>query len=231
MNLKISKIKKSFLDLLFPIFCVGCGKEEIWLCQSCFSKIVKVSSPVCPYCNKITIHGEFCSRCRRKTALTGIMVTAYYDEGPLKEAIHAYKYNFIFHLAQPLSTLLRSYLRENLPKGKKILIPVPLHKKREVFRGFNQATLLAKELKEEFGFKINTDLLRIKNTRPQIELKGQKRHRNVKEAFLYQGENLKGKTVLLIDDVCTTGATLNECAKELRGAGARQIWGLVLARH
>jgi len=224
-----------FLDIFFPQECVGCGQAGTWFCEECFKKVILVNSPTCPLCQQITLQGQFCSRCRPKTSLTGIMVAAYY-ESPLKEAIHTYKYEYVQDLAKPLANLLINHLQKvSLPPGSGHLLvaPVPLHHSRLRQRGFNQAALLAQEVAKTFGLKYQEDILsRVRKTRPQIELSQKARQENVKGAFsCLRPELVQGKNILLVDDVCTTGATLNECASELRKAQARQIWGLVLARQ
>ncbi|MCL5794921.1 MAG: double zinc ribbon domain-containing protein, partial [Patescibacteria group bacterium] len=87
-KLKIKNCFDFLLDLLFPKYCVGCGQEGVWICQKCQKKIVLVSSPTCPVCKKLTKAGKFCADCRKKSFLSGLIVAAYYQEGPLKEAIH-----------------------------------------------------------------------------------------------------------------------------------------------
>lgn len=226
------QIKEFLLDLLFPRHCVSCQREGSFLCQGCFEKIILIKSATCPFCNRLSPWGKFCSRCRRKykPALSGILVASYF-EGPLKEAIHSYKYDGLAELSRPLSEILIKYLLGNLPNPVPILIPVPLHPKRERQRGFNQATLLAEAVGGELSLPVlKNKLQRSKNTLPQINLSRKKRRENVQGAFIYQGKDLVGETILLVDDVCTTGATLNECAKELKKAQAKEVWGLVLAK-
>jgi ComF family protein len=222
-----------FLDIFFPKNCVFCGTPESWLCDKCFSKIVLVKSPSCPNCKTLMPDGKFCSHCCRKSQLSGIMISAYYEEGPLREAICSYKYKFIKELADPLSNLLISHLQEHPLPPEAILVPVPLHKSRLRQRGFNQAAILAEKVSEVFGLEYNPDILvRIRKTKPQVELSGKARRENIKGAFSCQKPNfVKGKNIILIDDVCTTGATLEGCAAELKEANASKVWGLVLARQ
>lgn len=232
-------LKKTYnfvLDLLFPKYCVGCGKEGRWLCPDCFNKIVFVSEPTCPSCNRLTVSGKFCPRCRLKSNLTGVIVAAYYQEGPLKEAIHTFKYEGVFDLAKDLGDILIRTLENHKISKKAVLIPVPLHKKRRAKRGFNQAELLAREISQcipHHPLLVNS-LTRIKQTpKTQVELSGRARRENVKGIFAWRGrpDELEGKTILLVDDIYTTGATLQECAKVLRReAGAREVWGVVLAK-
>ena len=119
-------------------------------------------------------------------------------------------------------------------KRETILIPVPLHRKRYNWRGFNQSFLLARSVGDKFGAAVREDiLLRIRDTKPQSKTKSEEeRRKNISGAFrCVRSEDVSDKNVILIDDVCTTSATLNECAKELKGAGAKNVWGLVVARR
>lgn len=110
------------------------------------------------------------------------------------------------------------------------LIPIPLSKKRLRWRGFNQAELLARELAAAFAYPLNQDLKRIKHAWPQADLNGAERLNNIADSFAWTGTSLGGRTIILIDDVATTGATLNEAARILKTAGAGAIYGLVLAK-
>jgi ComF family protein len=228
----LKTIKEFILDFLFPKKCAGCQKEGLWLCDQCFEKIVFVKAPACPFCNRLTSKGQFCSRCRGKTFLTGVITSAHYEEGPLKEAIHHYKYNRIRDLVEKLAEIMVRRLEEGFPNGRLVLVPVPLHPKREAERGFNQARELAKKISEYFDITFVECLKRERYTLPQVEKTGAERRTNVINAFVLEKDisQIKDKTVLLVDDVFTTGATLSECARKLRQAGARQVWGLVLAK-
>jgi ComF family protein len=228
----VAYLKEEALDLFYPKSCVGCGASQTWLCENCQKKIVFVKSATCPFCGRLTEKGEFCKKCRPKTFLNGVVAAAYLEEGPLKEAIHAFKYDFVQDLVPLLGKIMVQGVRGRLPHPAPLLIPVPLHKKRRIWRGFNQAEILAAVLSREFNLPLlSQNLLRIRHTRPQIELSGLQRRQNVKDAFFYQGPSLRGEVVVLVDDVVTTCSTLNECAKALRQAGAKQVWGLVLAKE
>lgn len=222
---------ESILDIIFPKFCVYCKKEGDFLCLSCFKKIIKIQISQCPFCSKISPFGKLCPSCRRKNYLTGVVVAGYF-EGPLQKAIYAFKYEKISPLSFILSFLLKEKL-ENFPRKDFVLTFVPLHFKRENERGFNQSQLLAENLSLIFKKPCLDLLKRQKQTRPQVELNRKKRQENIKNAFVFKGNpaDIKGKIVLVVDDVFTTGATLNECAKILRENGAREVWGVVLAHQ
>jgi len=161
--------------------------------------------------------------------IEGIRAVAYL-EGPLRKAIHRFKYDNVRDLAAPLGGLLGDYLeRELLPA--EVIVPVPLHPKRLRERGYNQSALLARQLGEQTGLPVlEGSLLRMRETASQVELSAQERKENVRGAFACVDERLAGKRVLLIDDVCTTGATLEACSIALAQRGPRSVWALVLAR-
>lgn len=163
-------------------------------------------------------------------SLDGIRGVGYL-RGPLKRAIYQFKYRQKRKLALPLADLMHHYLLEN-PSPADLIVPVPLHMDRLRERGYNQAALLARKLSERSGLALEEgSLVRIKETAPQVALKADERRKNVRGAFRGQGEKLEDRQVLIIDDVCTTGATLEACAEALREKGARTIWALVLARE
>lgn len=228
------KIKDFILDLVFPRYCVGCSLEGEWFCQKCRKKIIFVKAPACPKCGRLTPNGQFCSRCRDKSFLTGLITAAYYRKSALREAIHTFKYDEIFDLKKELGKILIKTLFDRWKQKSTILVPVPLAWSRKASRGFNQTELLAQEISKVFGWLICDCLKRIKHTKPQVVLSGKERQKNVKGVFVFKKdfrESFKNKTILLIDDVYTTGSTLQECAKVLReNSQVKQIWGLVLAK-
>ena len=225
----LKKISDFILDTIFPKFCINCGQEGKWICVDCVKKIIFIQKRTCPSCNRLNKTGKFCQKCRKKSSLAGIISAAYYD-GILKEAIHKFKYEGFFDISHELGKMLSKSVQKN-HFGSAILIPVPLHKKRLNFRGYNQSLLLCREIAKKGNFIINKNLIRIKNTKPQIELPGRARRKNIKKAFLWKGGNeIRKRVVLLVDDVYTTGSTLEECAAELKQAGAEEVWGIVLAK-
>ena len=235
---QIQKIYKFILDILFPIRCLGCGKEGNWICDDCLATIELIKNPTCPKCGKPSKYGKFCAECSFKSRMTGIMVAASYDNKLLQKSIHTMKYKFVKDLAKPLSKILVKTLNSNLLDSqiltnKIICIPVPLHTKRLKWRGFNQAQELSYWLNNQLKIPIRQDILvRSKHTQPQMQIKSHLvRRKNIKNAFQCANPKaVKDKTIILIDDVCTTSATLEECAKALYKAKPKEIWGLVLAR-
>lgn len=222
--------------MVYPKYCVGCHKEGFWLCKNCTKKIVLINKAYCPICSRLNDRGQFCSRCRVKTDLTGVIIAAHYKEGPLKEAIHTYKYDGIFDLKYDLSRLLIESLKRRNITMPYLMVPVPLHHSRLGQRGFNQSELLCKEIiRYCSNFQlISNKLIRVKKTPHQVDLDRKERIENIKNQFEWFGDidELKGKKVIVVDDVYTTGSTLNECARVLRrSAKAKEVWGLVIAKH
>jgi ComF family protein len=150
-------------------------------------------------------------------------------EGNLRQAIHAFKYKQRPELARVLGSLLISYLYAN-PLPADAIAAVPLHPTRERARGYNQALLLARALGAQTHLPVFEDALkRVRATPSQTELDAAERQANVKDAFIAD-EHVAGKRWLLIDDVCTTGATMDDCSVALKQCGAQSVWGLALAR-
>ncbi len=213
------------LDFLFPRCCLGCGQWGKYFCQECLKKIKSVEKPICPVCQKPAIGGKTHPRCQTKYSLDNLTSIFAY-EGIVKEAIGQLKYKFITDLAEELIGLT-----PKLPYFKSFtLVPIPLHPRRQRWRGFNQAELLGKILARKLGSGIRNDvLIRYKYTKPQVDLKGKERKKNIRNAFKITPK-AKLKKVILFDDVWTTGSTLRECGLVLKKAGVKEVWGLTLAR-
>jgi len=229
---RFSKIRGMALDLLFPRWCVGCGKEGDFICPSCLKSLPRVTPPLCPKCGLPQSSDTLCASCLGWQAeIDGIRAPFRFD-GVMRQAIHELKYRNLRALAGLLAQLLDDYLVDN-PLPGEVLVPVPLHPKRLRERGYNQSYLLAKELAKLAGLPVVVDyLVRECHTSPQARTStvGERRG-NVADAFACRDRRLEGKPVILIDDVSTSGATLDACARALKGAGAASVWGLVLARE
>lgn len=245
----LKKIKDFILDLLFPKKCHTCGKEGAYLCKECFEKIPLIKQNKCPLCYNASSGGFLCFNCQKKTCLEKIFLASDWKNPILKESVHILKYECIKDLIQPLGHLLIDSLRNNwLSKIKNwkleirnfIIVPIPLHKSRLKERGFNQAELLAQIIGKELNLEVKNILQRKKFLIPQTDLKDRKKRReNIKGAFQYdkqkeynpkRNEGLLDRNIILVDDIITTGATIQEAAKTLKKAGARRIWALALTR-
>ncbi|MBI4652828.1 ComF family protein [Candidatus Kuenenbacteria bacterium] len=230
------KIINFFLDLLFPIKCVGCQKENVWLCEECFKKINLNLKNFCPFCEKPARMGCICQQCLAHSPLKNIFITSSYEEKIFKQAIHIFKYNHIRDLAKPLGKIIIDFLYQSklnfLFNDSYFLVPISLHRKRLFERGFNQSELLVQEIAKEFKLSIlNNVLKRTRYTKSQTKLKEKERRKNIKNAFVcIQPEIVKNKNIILFDDIFTTGSTLREAARVLKKAGAKEIIGLVLAK-
>ncbi len=245
-------IKKFLKDLLFPAFCLGCQTEGTLLCQDCKS-ILEISEYTYCLCNKDplrlppenksgkpfgTAQGK-CPRCQ-DNKLAGIFSALSYKEKSLtRKLIRQFKYSpYLKELAKTLSVILLEHfiLTKNNTDDiweNSILIPVPLEISRLKSRDYNQTEELAKELALVLAVPVLiNNLVKIKKTRSQVSLSAKERQENVKNAFsVKKPEEIKNKKIFLIDDVYTTGATMQECARVLRDAGAKQVWGIAIARE
>lgn len=228
------KMASSFLlNLLFPMECLGCGKEDIWVCRECFQKLPLDLQEICPACREYSLNGELCLGCRRtRFYLDGLTAASFYDHFLVKTIIINLKFNYLEELSEVLAQLMWRALRFRgiFLEENWFLSPVPLHPKRQRERGFNQAELLCRHLSRLSGLPWQTVLSRKSWTPPQAKLRAADRRENLKNVFACQKNKVKGKKILLVDDVFTTGTTLNESAKVLKAAGAKEVWGLVAAR-
>ena len=225
----LSKLARSTLELVFPIHCSGCGREGAFICEPCADGLERLTAPYCRICAAPRVAGV-CRWCGQHPRAFDSLRSPYLFEGPVRDAIHALKYRGVRASAGTLAGLMATYLERN-PVAADVLVPAPLHPRRLRSRGYNQSALLARGLGEAMALPVREDLLaRTANARPQVEVQSREdRHANVAGNFASTGD-ATGLTVLLIDDVATTGSTLSECARALRDAGAAQVYALTLAR-
>ena len=228
------------INIIWPQICVVC-KDKIdsgkFVCADCWQKIKKNTPPFCHYCGRHLERNNFtksiCNSCLKRQPHFDRAFSPCSYEGVLKELIHAFKYSGKVHLGSVLSGLIVEFIKEySLPIDfVDFIIPVPLHKSRMREREFNQAQVLSEHIAKEFGKPmLNDALIRHRATRTQTELEDQERHANVKDSFsVKKNHPLKGKNVLLIDDVLTTAATSSEAAYVLKENGAGIVFVLTLA--
>jgi len=222
-NTVISHFITLFTQAFFPITCLGCGEADTWLCRSCQ--------------NKITIRdASQTERVRYRDYLDKVYIVGHYSQSTLSRTIEEFKYHYRDSLHEPLGDIMCAYLKKNKLVSvfeTYLVVPLPLHPRRKLERGFNQSELLAQYICREFGLTLNiTSLKRVLYTKHQTTLNKQKRAINMYKAFsVPQTCDLAMKNILLIDDVVTTGASLNEAARTLRCAGAKKVSALVLAKN
>lgn len=230
----------ALLDLLLPSFCLACEKPlgpapKLLFCPDCLAGIHCITSPLCPCCGRAYLVApggdHHCGACLAKPRHFSRARALFLYEEPVKEVIHRFKY-------QGKTACLPSFARlaDNLPLlvemgGVDWIIPVPLHPTRLRERGFNQALLLARAFFPKDRRVTAGLLVRLRPTEPQTSFNGAARRTNLKNAFaVVKPHRLAGKKILLIDDVFTTGTTVNECARVLKKAGAAEVMVLTLAR-
>jgi ComF family protein len=188
--------------------------------------------PLCPRCGRPQASGIVCPSCwQRPAEIDGIRSPFRFDQ-VIRKAVHELKYRNLRAVSACLAGLLADYLEAN-PLPGEVLVGVPLHPRRLRERGYNQSGLLAGELARRIGLPVIEDcLVRVKEAQPQVRAADvEERRRNVADAFMCRDERVKGKQIILLDDVCTSGATLESCAAALKDKGATSVWGLTLARE
>jgi len=239
----LSSIKTFIKDAFFPSSCIICGKEGSPLCSDCLSLIPIEEYQYCPFCSppKIVLDGRTCLNHRKTKKLDGLFCATTYHNPIIQKTLQAFKYPpYIKELSHPLASLIIAHLKL-LGKNKKdfknfVIIPIPLHRRKLKERGFNQSEELAKDISHFLNIPIwNKLLIRSKYTESQTKLNKLEREKNVQDSFkinyLSKNIKLKNKKILLIDDIFTTGATMEECAKVLKREGASEVWGMVVARE
>lgn len=215
---QVAKLKGMALDLLFPQWCIGCGKEGDFLCYSCRQLLPRIMPPLCPRCGRPQSSGILCPSCVTWQAEIDGIRSPFRFDGLIRQTVHQLKYRNLRALAVSLAQFLQDYLVAN-PMPGEVLVPVPLHKKRLRERGYNQSSLLAREVGKLINLPVVDDcLIRQRYAPPQARTSTvDQRRSNVVDAFVCRDRRLQGKQILLIDDVSTSGAT--------------SVWGLALARE
>jgi competence protein ComFC len=209
-----------------------------YLCSACFAYISFIEAGFCTICQRQTIDCRTHPICKTKYAIDGVFSSIVYV-GVVKRLVYQFKYkpyvsdlkDFLVELAY--EGLIQKEIFYNVLETDSVVIPIPLYKTKLKSRGYNQSALLAKGLAKRFSLPVVDALERVKNTQTQVGLSQEERKENIKDAFEIKNEyvsQLDGiKQVFLIDDIVTSGATLNEAAKLLKRAGVKRVWGVTLA--
>jgi ComF family protein len=234
---------EGFVDLLYPKRCLACKNKlsgasiDGLVCVSCWSQIKKNTPPFCHSCGRRLEKKDFaksiCADCRKNSFHFDRAFSPCSYTGIIKELIHEFKYNGKDHLGQTLSGLMVEFIKEySLPMGDlDLIVPLPMHKTRLREKEFNQAEVLAEALGRAFARDIAGNVLgRSRLSRTQTELSVSERFSNVRESFrVLNPGGIRGKNILLVDDVLTTGATSSEAARAMKEAGAGIVFVLTLA--
>ncbi len=234
-------------NILFPSYCCHCDnrlitEENPYYCPACWATLPRIERPFCSLCgipHPLAIgfgtRSNFpCEDCRtHPNPYVDCIRSPVRYKGIVKEAIITFKFRKKTLMAEPLGTLLREWIEIEMADMKfDLIVPVPLHPFRLKRRGFNQSLLLAEQVKDSFtGAQLSEVLLRIRPTMTQTALSIQERRKNIKDAFQVKSpDEVKGKRILLIDDVVTTTTTVTECARILKKSGAISVHVLSVAR-
>jgi ComF family protein len=240
-NISRKEFWSAFRDIIFPECCLGCGAglkrcSDISFCQACLQKVSLIQEPFCTTCGKLfdksAGESHLCSYClKSRWHFTRARAVVCYH-GPVAEAVKTFKYNGKMYGLETFAALTRQYYMYHPLPESDLILPVPLHPRRLRKRGFNQALVLCRKLFSKRKEKIDPLVLeRPQWTHPQTGLKGAERRRNVRNAFRVKNpEKVKNKKILLVDDVFTTGSTVNECAMILLKNKAAEVEVFTFAR-
>jgi ComF family protein len=228
----LKQLQYEVTGFFFPRTCIGCGKVGDFICTNCSKKMSRILPPICQRCGKPESSGANCSECWGiKSSLDSIRSVFIFD-GIIRQAVHELKYRNVQTISGCLAGFMSSYFQEYGLRGD-VLVPVPLHEKRLRERGYNQSHLLAEALSGLISLEVNPALLkRVRNTGPQARSASvQERKANMEDTFICESDGAADRNIVIIDDVCTSGATLESCATALKSAGAGHVLGFTLARE
>ena len=230
LNTKIHDILFGVVDWVLPPSCPGCGIEGEILCKDCESKIDRLVGKHCQFCGQAVRGSDICGDCRNRAHSYEAYRGYGSYTGVLRDAILNLKYKNDIGIARVLAQYLENVVQTS-NWDFDLVVPVPLSLQKLEERGYNQASRLAKPLAARLGKLYRPDsLMRIRETSSQVGLDFQARLENVQNAFRADPKIIKGKSILLVDDVFTTGATLESAASELKLAGAKHVYALTLAK-
>lgn len=222
--------------MLFPVFCLRCGLEGVWVCGSCLEQVSYTETQACPVCYFPNDDGRPCVSCKEHTALVKHRAVVHYDESLLSGImLRTLKYHFAEEIAMAFDDILLPWCMEQQMffEHADILAPIPLHGRRYAERGFNQSALFADRIGAFFSLPVVSpkSFVRVRYTSQQARLSRAERFANVSHAFRVTDlAAFENKHVILVDDVFTTGATLHAAADAIEQAGARSVAGFTVAR-
>ena len=219
------------IDLVYPPFCCNCGKIGYEICPDCYSRIEIISNQnICMVCGGILQTGTNCSNCMKLHPMFNQVRSWGVYTGVLKKVVQKIKYKRGFGIIEYITNPIIQFIK-NWGISVDMIIPIPLGKKREIMRGYNQSVLLAKPILEYFNFPMyEHTLIHTRDTKSQVGLNYKERKINMKNAFRADKSTCNNKSILLIDDIATTCSTLNESAKALKLAGAQNVFCFTVAR-
>lgn len=233
------------LDILFPVRCVECGQfstgsKKDYLCKECSKQIPIKQGFECIGCKSRTSAGLTCFNCKDTNPLDQLLVVSDYNNPTVVKLIKLLKYRFIKEAIKPIANTIKTYIyllnkqkKINLIAERSLITFVPMRQRRTNWRGFNQAELIANSIANILQQKVRTDVVeKIKDLEPQAEINERnERLMKIRGSFMVlDSKSILDQTVLLVDDICTTGGTLNECARVLKEGGAKKVIGFVFAR-
>jgi competence protein ComFC len=239
-SVAITRVLEPLVSLFYPPHCVLCGQASgpgQHLCSSCLKSARRIERPFCETCSEPffgAVTGKFaCPNCEGRRFHFSYAVAAYRSRGAVREFVHRFKYDGAFYLRHQLAEWLGETLADDriLAQPVDALVPVPLHPARQREREFNQADVLASIVGHEAELPVSRALRRIRHTTTQTRLDRHERMENLRHAFtVHKDAPVRGKHLVLVDDVLTTGSTLDECARILCKAGAASVRAITVAR-
>lgn len=240
----ITKAYLGLINLVYPLTCGACdcyvsAFENKFLCPACQTRIKHNLPPFCPTCakplpaedNNAIIALSPCRDCRQDKFYYDRVWSACIYEGVIRQCLKEIKYRANPRLLRQLAEIMINFAGTRIPlRDFQVITSVPIHPRKQFSRGFNQSQILGKQLASFYRIPWQPLLVRVRSTLPQNQLSRRQREQNVKDVFAVKNKNIRGKKILLIDDIFTTGATVNECSRVLKQAGAAQVCVFALSR-
>jgi competence protein ComFC len=232
LTIWLKQLQNEVIDLFFPRSCLGCGEVGDFICLRCSKKLPRLLPPVCQRCGRPESGGMFCRECWGTHNQINSIRSVFVFEGTIRRSVHEFKYRNLRSIAACLAKFMAEYFVE-YGLSADVLMPVPMHENRLKKRGYNQSQLLAGKLAEMISVPVRGDMLkRVVDNKPQARTASvDERRCNMKDAFTCLSGEVSGQDIIVIDDVCTSGATLEACAAALKLKGANVITGFTLARE